>query len=273
MNESVAERVALTPVSVVAEQHTKFFLFASLSLLAIVLAGFAPTLYLRALFDPPQDALRAIVIAEGGSVAEAQLPASVYGHGVVMTAWFVLLAVQAWLVTTARTSAHRSLGVAGAALAVLVVWTSFDVSLAFPSRLAAIGVENSAGANLAIWLNFGGMFAFAALVATALHLRRRSAIHKRLMLVASIGMIDPALGRISAWPVLLELGRGAAVLVANVPLLVLLALLIVYDIKTRRRPHPATVLAILFAIAARPVALAIGNTTFGQAFTAGLYGP
>jgi hypothetical protein len=70
-----------------------------------------------------------------------------------------------------------------------------------------------------------------------------------------------------------SMSRVVAVLVATLPLPALLVLLIVHDIKTRRRPHLATVLAILFAVVARPVALAIGNSTFGQAFTAGLYAP
>jgi hypothetical protein len=273
VNESVAEPVAITPGSALAARRTKFFVGASLSLLAIVFIGFAPTLYLRALFEQPQDALLAMVLAEGGTAAATQPSLSVYLHGAVMTAWFVLFAMQAWLVEAGRTDVHRRLGVVGAALAVLVVWTSLEVSFAFPARLAAIGVANSANANLAIWLNFGGMFAFSVLVGTALYLRRRTAIHKRLMLVASISMIDPALGRISAWPVLTEMSRVVAVLVAQLPLLALLALLIVYDFRTRRRPHAATVLGILFAVAARPVALAIGNSSFGQAFTAALYAP
>jgi hypothetical protein len=272
VNESISEP-ALVPADALPERRSKLFIIVSLSLIAIVLTGFAPTLYLRPLFDQPPDALRVTVLADGGPVVERALPISVYLHGVAMTAWFVLLAAQAWLVAAGRTSVHRSLGMAGAVLAALVVWTGLDVSFAFPARLAAVGIENSASANLAIWLNFGGLFAFSVLVGTALWLRKRSAIHKRLMLVASIGMIDPALGRISAWPVLTELGRGVAVLAANLPLLALLALLIVYDVKTRRRPHIATVLAILFAVAARPVALAIGNSAFGQAFTAGLYTP
>jgi hypothetical protein len=273
VNESFAQPIAIAAGSASVERRTRLFLVASLSMIAIVLIGFGPTLYLRALFDPPPDALRAIVLTEGGAAVDTQLPASVYVHGVVMTAWFVLLAVQAWLVAAGRTGVHRRLGVAGAVLAVLVVGTGVDLSLSFPSRIAASGLENSANANLAIWLNLGGLFAFSVLVGAALYLRARSAIHKRLMLVASIGMIDPALGRISAWPVLAEMSRVVAVLVANLPLLALLAMLIVHDIKTRRRPHLATVLAILFAVVARPVALAIGNSTFGQAFTAGLYAP
>src|SRR5262245_53796234 len=273
MNESVAKPVALPHASAFAERRTRLFVIASLSLIAIVLIGFAPTLYLRAMFDHPPDVLRTIVLGEGGPAVETQLSVAVYLHAVVMTAWFVLLVVQVWLVAAGRTSVHRRLGVAGAVLAVLVVWTGFDVSLAFPSRLAAIGIKTSANANFAIWLNFGALVAFSVLVGTALYLRKRSAIHKRLMLVASINIVDPALGRISAFPVLAETSRVVAVLVANLPVLVLLGLLIAHDIKTRRRPHLATVLAILFAIAVRPIALAIGNSTFGQAFTSGLYAP
>lgn len=273
MNESVAVPVAVAPDGVFAERRSRLFIVASLSSLAIVLIGFAPTLYLRGLFDPPRDALRQFVLGEGGPAVETQLTAALYLHGVALTAWFALLALQAWLVAAGRTSVHRRLGVGGALLAVLVVWSSVAVTLEQPSRLAAFGIENNPIANRNVWFNIGAVFGFAALVGTALLLRKRTDIHKRLMLVASISIIGPALGRISFWPVLADSGPTVANLVPLLLFLALLGLVIVYDVKTRRLPHFATVLGILFAVAARPVAFAIGNSAFGEAFTAALYAP
>ena len=273
MNKSVAVQSAVAPDRASEQRRSRLFIVASLSLLAIVLIGFAPTLYLRGLFDPPRDALRQFVLGEGGPAVESQLSATLYTHGAVLTAWFALLALQAWLVAAGRTSVHRRLGVGGALLAVLVVWTSVAVTLEQPSRLATFGIENNPIANRNVWFNIGAAFGFAVLVGTALLLRKRSAIHKRLMLVASISIIGPALGRISFWPVLAELGPAVANLVPLLLFLALLGLLILHDLKTRRRPHSATVLAILFAIATRPIALIIGSSAFGQAFTAGLYVP
>jgi hypothetical protein len=50
---------------------TRFFLVASIVMLAIVVVGFAPTLLVRPLFDVPA------------------IPAYLYVHGAVLCTWFV----------------------------------------------------------------------------------------------------------------------------------------------------------------------------------------
>src|SRR5215467_10641178 len=72
--------------------RSRFYLGMSSALLLIVLAGFAPTLYLRAFFAVPV------------------IPASVWVHGLVLTAWFVAFFLQTALVAVRRTDLHRRLG-------------------------------------------------------------------------------------------------------------------------------------------------------------------
>jgi hypothetical protein len=85
-------------------------------------------------------------------------------------------------------------------------------------------------------------------------LRRSPQAHKRLMLLASIAVVGPALARISRWPVF----GGEDSLFVPVVFLSLLAVLIGYDILSTRRPHKATLLGcggiVLALIAARLVA-------------------
>jgi len=83
-----------------------FFLLLAAVLLVGLLAGFARTFFLRGFFDVPP------------------LPMYLYGHGAVLTSWFVLVFIQASLVSARRLDVHRRLGVAGAVIAALVVLIS-----------------------------------------------------------------------------------------------------------------------------------------------------
>jgi len=75
-----------------------FFAAMSAVILAIVLSGFAPTLYLRPVFKP------------------LPIPGYLYLHGIVLTSWFVWFTMQTFLIQSRRTALHRRLGVAGQCL-------------------------------------------------------------------------------------------------------------------------------------------------------------
>src|SRR5215831_7221368 len=49
------------------------------------------------------------------------MPAYLVLHGVVLTTWYVLVAVQTWLVAAHRTNLHRRLGIVAVGVAVLLV--------------------------------------------------------------------------------------------------------------------------------------------------------
>jgi hypothetical protein len=236
-----------------ARRVSRYFLGMSLLLLAIVLIGFAPTFFLRPLFQVPA------------------IPWYVYVHGSVMTAWFVLLVAQTGLVAAGRTDLHRRLGVWGAALAVAVVTVSLLLSLRLPV-LVGPGIPASTGgppitypgSMQLMWGNLGVILIFSGMVTTAVLMRRRPEVHKRLLLLASINMIGPAAARVLA---IIARQSGAS---ASAPeaffqilvpvVLVVLALgpplsLVAYDLLTRRRPHPATLWGILAII----VGVVFGN--------------
>ena len=71
--------------------------------------------------------------------------------------------------------------------------------------------------------------AFAALASVAIVMRRKPQVHKRLIVIATIGILGPALGRIPA--------IGNRVPYAIVALLLSLA---AYDLVSLRRVHSAT---------------------------------
>jgi hypothetical protein len=78
------------------------------------------------------------------------------------------------------------------------------------------------------------------LVTLAVVYRGRPDAHKRLMLLASISFMGPAVARISRWPLL----GGEQGPFTPAVLLGLLAAVVVYDLITLRRVHPATLFGV-----------------------------
>ena len=75
---------------------------------------------------------------------------------------------------------------------------------------------------------------FAGMVSAALYNRAKPQAHKRLMLLTTISLVSAAVGRIPSFTIPFPL----VVLIAQA---LLLTPLIVWDLKTRGRVHPATI--------------------------------
>ena len=92
------------------------------------------------------------------------------------------------------------------------------------------------------------------MVATAILLRRTPQTHKRLIVLASIAIVGPALARISRWPVL---GGEDGVFIPLVLVALVLAV-IAHDLVAEPRVHTATVMGctaiVLGAIAQQVIA-------------------
>ena len=246
--------------------RSKFFLGMSILLLVFVLSGFAPTLYLRAFFDV------------------APIPGYLYLHGAILTGWFVWLVVQTSLVQTARTATHRRLGIVGAVWAAIVVAGGLLATLNVVARVVANGIDLDSDISVlpalgvtgmtvavflsnVVWPNLASVCAFTFLVAAAVLLRGRPQAHKRLMLLASIAIIGPAVARVSRWP---PFGGEDSPFVLVV-LLSLLAALVLHDLVTIKRVHAATLIGgALLILLGGVFAGVIAGSPFGLAFTRSL---
>ena len=80
-----------------------FYTGMAVAIVGTVFAGFAPTYYLRPLFDTPP------------------LMPLLHLHGIVFTSWVVLFLTQNMLVAAGRTDVHRRLGVVGAMIALSLI--------------------------------------------------------------------------------------------------------------------------------------------------------
>lgn len=213
----------------------------------IVLAGFARTYYLKGFFgNPPLPGLL------------------VHLHGLVMTAWVVLFVTQVSLVATGRTRTHQRLGVCGAILAALVLIVGVLTGIAGAARGATPGPP----ALQFLVVPLGDMLVFAILIGTALYFRRsRLDVHKRLMLLAAVNLLAPAIARIP----LHFIATGGALAFFGLTDLCLLAC-VGFDTVRNRRLHPAFLWGTLFIIAFQPLRLLLAGTDVWMRFATILVG-
>jgi uncharacterized membrane protein YozB (DUF420 family) len=210
----------------------RFFTGMALVCLLVVLVGFAPTYYLSPL------------------LGTRPLSLLVHLHGAVFTLWTLLFLSQASLVAARRTDIHRRLGVAGGALAVIMLVVGYLTAI----EAARHGVAPRGRPPLEfLSVPLGTLLVFVILVGAGLGNRRRSEIHKRWMLLASIALLPPAFAR------MLFIGSGGPpVAIGGTTLLV--AACMIYDRAAHGRVHPVFLWGGLFLVLSFPARIAIGTT-------------
>lgn len=239
------------------ERRSRYFQGMSILLLAIVLTGFSRTFFMRALFSVPP------------------IAPHIYAHALVMTAWFTLLVVQTSLVAAHRTDLHRRLGVLGAVLAVAVAGVTLLAALGLPGHFKVDPVPNGIpmspeGMIQIAWGNFIDIALFCALVATAIWMRHRPEVHKRLLLLASIVLATPAIGRyvayLNMWRAASSVPMVAQILLTlvGVATLAMPLTLVVHDLRTRRRVHPATAWGIISLVVGLGAQFVVSGTAAGR---------
>jgi hypothetical protein len=200
--------------------------------LLIVLAGFSRTLYLRSLFDVPD------------------IPAYVMFHGIILTGWFVGVVLQTGFIAARRTGIHRRFGWVSVALGVGTFLISLVVTVAFVIRETAAGFDTPAGVGAIriFWANLAALLSFAIFLSMGIARRRQPMVHKRLMVLAAISVVQPAFARIRRWPMFDGVDIDAFNLGA---LSLLIGALAVHDLISNRRIHPVTLIGGAFFLATR----------------------
>lgn len=229
------------PQGLAARRERLFFGGMTIAMLVTVLAGFGPTYYFNSI-----------------SGSTFVLTPVLHVHGAAFTTWMLLLVVQSTLISAGRLDVHRRVGIAGAVLGVcMMVLGAYVAVTRFRAGALTLGPDFPVGLLLAIAL--ATIVVFPVLFGSALALRRRTDFHKRLVLLATVELVTAAVGRL---PVVRDLGPLGFFAVADV----FVVALIVYDLSTRGRIHPATLWGGLFLIASQPLRLAIGFSGPWQSF-------
>lgn len=211
-----------------------FYIGMGLALFIPVLISFTPSLYLRPIFARPP------------------LTRLVYFHGVVFTLWLVLFLLQSILVAAHRVRLHISLGLASIAIAVLMVVLGAETAIAQGAR----GRDTPDGGPIkGMIIPLTDMVMFSGLYAAGFHYRKRPETHKRLMLLASIGILPGATARL---PFAFITWGGPPAYFAIADLFLIPCLL--YDWYAHRRLHPATIAGAFALGASQVLRLWIGGT-------------
>ena len=209
----------------------------------VVLVGFARTYYLR-----PQ-------------YFDQGLPFYLHVHGAVFTGWIALLVVQTALVAARRTPLHRIVGAVGAGLAALVVIVGVATAIVFGRANIEVGLGDEVRAFMTTPIF--SMTCFLLLVAAAIVNRGRPQTHKRLMLLATINLLDAPIAR---WPG----APGPTAVFVFVDLFIVAGIL--YDLMTRRRVDPVYVWGGAIVVAGQLLREVVGQTALWNAFARAIIG-
>jgi hypothetical protein len=180
-------------------------------------------------------------------------------HGAVFFSWIILFVVQIALVSMKKVGWHRSLGILGMVLAVAVV--TLGILAATDSLTRGFSPPGSGLDPRTFYaIPFWQIVVFAILIVAAFRARFSPPAHKRLMLIATIALLGPAINR---WPIVLI---QKFPLLSSALLLALILMLAAYDIWTLGKIHRATLWAGLTVVISQLLMFPIGQTAVWHSF-------
>src|SRR5687767_7918824 len=167
-------------------------------------------------------------------------------HAAVQTAWLGLFVAQIFLASTGHLALHMKAGRWIVGFSVVVC--CFSLAVIFDGFARHIAAGEVATAQRGLFGHLREVVWFAAFVLAGWVFRRRPETHKRLMLIATVLLMHPAVGRRMTFlpqpvPLLLFM------LVWGLPIY----LMMIYDYAKQRIVHPAYVIGVLAMLAERLV--------------------
>jgi hypothetical protein len=227
MRPSTATTMDERPLSILALKATNFYVYMSVSAALVAFLGFAPT-YWAPLMNGT---------FKGHPV--------IHLHAAVFYSWALFVVLQTWLAASGKIARHRTLGIAGVSLATAMTIFGFLVAIAQMGSFAAAGYREAGEAFAIIPVSSITFFAITFIFAIANI--RQPEWHKRLMLVATISVLEAPISRwFAVFLAPPDASSPPPVAVDILPATVvamLVGVAVVYDWRTRGRPHSAYVTA------------------------------
>jgi hypothetical protein len=221
--------VAVMAASIGRDSTRWFYVWMAGACALIAFGGFAPTYWLQ--------------LAAGTFVGSPLL----HLHGLLFSAWTLLFLAQTTFVAMGRLDRHRTWGLAGISLATAMVLVGFAAADEVLTRRLAAGFGDRARAFHIVSTSMAALF--GGLLVAAIGYVRRPEIHKRLMLLATISVLPPAIARVF-YAINVGVGEGLrpglagprtveSVLMSALVADLLIVAAMTYDWRTRGRVHPA----------------------------------
>ncbi len=231
-----------------APASPRFYVWMAGTALAIALIGFIPTYFLP--------------LIQGKFEAEPV----VHIHALILYSWVVLFCAQTWLVERGKILAHRTWGMLGIAIVTGMVFIVFTIVSLRISQASQPGQPPGAAHAVRAfeWVSISGLVLYLIpIFVLGIVFIRRPSIHKRLMLLFTLGLLGAPIAR---WffvllapptdphaplpaPGVPDFSDVPPASVSILPgltgdLLVVVAMIV--DWRTRGRPHPVYVVGFFY---------------------------
>lgn len=221
------------------DAERRFYARMALAIIITTFIGFAPSFYLFQLvsYPRPNPALTPLVML----------------HGLALTTWLALFYTQIRLVAAKRRDIHRQLGVWGMALGVAILPISYLTATHAIARGLHPPIIDAQSWSAVPLLAIPAM---GFLLWMGWRSRMEPQAHKRFMLVYTICMVEPGLGR---WPIFPPTMAGHVI--SNLLAFAFIVPLILWDRRTIGHLHWATkaaIAALAFGSFARYIVWGLG---------------
>lgn len=222
----------------------RFYVCLALAFVLIAFGGFIPTYWAK---------------VASGTFAGAPV---LHVHGLFFFTWTLFFLIQTSLVASGRTLDHRTWGVAGVAIATGMAFTVVLAAINSMKVADAIGMGDAARRFSIVSLS--ALALFVGLFVAAIVNVKRPEVHKRLMVLAMIPPMQAAMARpfqvlfsppgaVGPPPVFVSIPPGL-----TVDLLIVAA--IIYDWRTRGRPHPVYLIGLPVILVQQLMTVPIGGS-------------
>jgi hypothetical protein len=201
-----------------------------------------------------------VLIAFGGFIPTywAKIASGTFGghpilhiHGMIFFTWTLFYFVQTTLVAAGRTPDHRAWGVAGVSLATAMGFTVVLAAINSMKVAEAIGMGDAARRFSVVSLT--ALVSFGVLFTLAIVNNRKPEVHKRLMILAMLPLMQAATARIFLTFFAPPGAVGPPPVFVAIPPGLLVCLLgvvaMVHDWRTRGKVHPVYLIGLPVVLA------------------------
>lgn len=226
----------------------------ALACAATAFLGFAPTYF--------------VPLARGAFSASPVI----HFHGLLFFTWSLYFVMQTWLAASGRVVNHRSFGIVGVSLATAMTIFGFLASVHVMKHSAALG-QLEAGIGFSI-VPMSGIAFFAVAFVLAIMNTSKPEVHKRLMLLAAVSILDAPIARWFITFLALPGPPGPPPVPVTIAPAVVASLLLVVamvrDWRTKGRVHPVYIYGTLALLTLKILNWPISESAAWHAFAGGI---